>query len=92
MIEAGLQRSRGTRSACGVIAMILLLLSVGQRAVAVDKGGWTLEQCLEYALVHGGDVQESEADVRIAESQLAQAKAGRWPRVAPRGFPGQGSR
>jgi outer membrane protein TolC len=81
MIEAGLQRSRGTRYACGVIAMILLFPSVGQRAVAVDKGGWTLEQCLEYALVHGGDVQESEADVRIAESQLAQAKAGRWPRA-----------
>jgi outer membrane protein TolC len=82
MTEAGLQRSRGTRYACGVITMVLLLTSAGQRAVAAeDKRGWTLEQCLEYALAHSGDVQESAADVRIAESQLAQAKAGRWPRV-----------
>ena len=39
----------------------------------------TLEQCLERALTYSPDVTEAQTEIRIAESQLAQAKAGRLP-------------
>ena len=39
----------------------------------------TLEQCLERALTFSPDVTEVQTEIRLAESQLAQAKAGRLP-------------
>jgi outer membrane protein len=49
-------------------------------AVAASSGQrLTLEQCLERALTYGPDVTEAQTEIRIAESQLAQAKAGRLP-------------
>jgi outer membrane protein TolC len=39
----------------------------------------TLEQCLERALTSSPDITEAQTEIRIAESQLAQAKAGRLP-------------
>src|SRR5499426_3838834 len=51
-------------------------------AVAASSGQrLTLEQCLERALTYSPDVTEAQAEIRIAESQLAQAKAGRLPRA-----------
>jgi outer membrane protein TolC len=47
--------------------------SLGQRL--------TLKQCLERALTYGHDVTEAQTEIRIAESQLAQAKAGRLPQA-----------
>ncbi len=41
----------------------------------------TLEQCLERALTYSPDVNEVQTEIRIAESQLAQAKAGRLPQA-----------
>jgi outer membrane protein TolC len=39
----------------------------------------TLAQCLERALISSPDITEAQTEIRIAESQLAQAKAGRLP-------------
>jgi outer membrane protein TolC len=63
------------------LLMLWLLLSAGRTGAAAEKLRWTLEQCLEQALRYSPEVSEALAEVRIAESQLAQAKAGRLPHV-----------
>jgi outer membrane protein TolC len=72
-----------------------LLLMGAMEAVAASSGQrLTLEQCLERALTYGPDVTEAQTEIRIAESQLAQAKAGRLPlrasmalSMVPQGMP-----
>jgi outer membrane protein TolC len=60
--------------------MVLLLFRASQ-TIAAEPQGWTLEQCLERALQHSPAVHEAQAEIGIAESRLAQAKAGRLPQV-----------
>jgi outer membrane protein TolC len=54
-------------------AMAAMAAAPGQRL--------TLEQCLERALTASPDITEAQTEIRIAESQLAQAKAGRLPQA-----------
>ena len=62
--------------------LIGLLLMGAMEATAASPGQrLTLEQCLERALTSGPDVNEAQTEIRIAESQLAQAKAGRLPQA-----------
>ena len=62
---------------------LVLLLCLGTTvATAASQGQrWTLERCLERARTASPDVTEAQAEIRIAESQLAQAKAGRLPQA-----------
>jgi outer membrane protein TolC len=59
----------------------LLLIGAMEAAAASSGQRLTLEQCLERALTYSPDVNEAQTDIRIAESQLAQAKAGRLPQA-----------
>jgi len=59
----------------------LLLMGAMTATVAVAGQRLTLEQCLERALASSPDVNEVQTEIRIAESQLAQAKAGRLPQA-----------
>src|SRR5213594_741906 len=52
-----------------------------EAAAATPSHRLTLEQCLERALTSSPDVSEAQTEIRIAESQLAQAKAGRLPQA-----------
>ncbi len=63
------------RLVCG-----LLLLHPGIGA-AQQPQKWTLAQCLERALEISPELHTTLADLQIAKSQLAQAKAGRLPQV-----------
>jgi outer membrane protein TolC len=60
--------------------VVLLLLSAAQTKAA-EPQRWTLEQCLERALQYSPEVHEAQTEIGIAESRLAQAKAGRLPQV-----------
>jgi outer membrane protein len=63
--------------------LIGLLLTGVMEAVAASPGQrLTLEQCLERALTYSPDVNEAQTEISIAESQLAQAKAGRLPQAS----------
>lgn len=62
--------------------LILLLLMGALVASAASPGQrWTLEQCLERAIDSSPEVNEAQVEIRLAESQLAQAKAGRLPQA-----------
>ena len=62
--------------------LVLLLLMGAMVASAASPGQrWTLEQCLERAIAVSPEVNEAQVEIRIAESQLAQAKAGRLPQA-----------
>jgi outer membrane protein len=74
------QQNQSTGWAWYGLGMVLLLLSAGQ-TIAAEPQRWTLEQCLERALQSSPAIHEAQADVGIAESRLAQAKAGRLPQV-----------
>jgi len=74
------QQNRSTGWAWYGLGMVLLLLSAGQ-TIAAEPQRWTLEQCLERALQHSPAVREAQAEIGIAESRLAQAKAGRLPQA-----------
>jgi outer membrane protein len=59
----------------------LLLLGAMEAVAASPVQRLTLEQCLERALTYSPDVTEAQTEISIAESQLAQAKAGRLPQA-----------
>jgi outer membrane protein len=71
----------------GVLIGILLLGGMVATAAAAGQR-LTLEQCLERALTYGPDVNEVQTEIRIAQSQLAQAKAGRLPQAKFTGING----
>jgi outer membrane protein TolC len=61
--------------------MVLCITSAVTVQAQPDANRWSLEQCLERALESSPEVHEALADVQIAESKLAQAKAGRLPQA-----------
>src|SRR5713226_8495967 len=63
------------------VLMCLLLMGAMTATAAAAGQRLTLEQCLERALTSSPDVNEVQTEIRIAESQLAQAKAGRLPQA-----------
>ncbi|MGQ4807470.1 hypothetical protein NKDENANG_00822 [Candidatus Entotheonellaceae bacterium PAL068K] len=64
----------------GLLAIFLLTSTVPATSQPEPRR-WTLVHCLERALEAGPNVHEALADVQIAKSQLAQAKAGRLPQA-----------
>lgn len=64
-------------------SLLIIALCMGPiKAIAQPaQTRWSLPQCLERALEVSPEVHENLADIQIAESKLAQAKAGRLPRV-----------
>lgn len=63
-------------------SLLLLLLSIPLYATAAEQGQqWTLERCIERAVTVSPEVSAARAEIGIAESQLAQAKAGRLPKA-----------
>ncbi len=69
-------------SFAGCSGGLVLLLWMGLLAtVAAQEHQWTLTQCIERALTVSPEVREAQSAIRIAESQLAQAKAGRLPKA-----------
>lgn len=60
---------------------VVLLASSGVTSTASPAQRLTLEQCLERARTTSPDVTTAQATIRLAESQLAQAKAGRLPQA-----------
>ena len=61
--------------------VLILLMGAMPVTAASQAQRWTLEQCLERAIASSPEVNEAQAEIRIAESQLAQAKAGRLPQA-----------
>jgi outer membrane protein len=78
-------RSLGRMLWYGLFA-VCLLMGADQSAAQPDTQRWTLAQCLERALEASPEVHEARADIQIAESQLARAKAGRLPKASFTGF------
>jgi outer membrane protein TolC len=66
--------------------MVLLFMGINPAIAQTER--WTLVQCLERALEFSPEVHEALADIQIAESQLAQAKAGRLPQLTVTGLSG----
>jgi len=58
-----------------------LTVAFGYAPLAFANQRLTLAQCLERALTTSPDIAEAQASIRLAESQLAQAKAGRLPQA-----------
>lgn len=67
------------RTRLWIVTVVLWNLLTAQASAELQR--WPLPQCLEYALAHSIDIQEAATEIRIAESKLAQAKAGRLPQV-----------
>ena len=81
------QRSRVHQVGWGLLT-VLLLTSPTRALAQPDTPHWTLGQCLERALEASAEVHEALADVQIAESKLAQARAGRLPQASITSFTG----
>lgn len=75
--------TRGSSFRLAGVSLFILLILTGTTQAPAQTGQqrWTLVQCLERALEVSLDVHEAQADIQIAASQLAQARAGRLPRA-----------
>src|SRR5262252_5754790 len=81
-VTKGMRRREMRRPHLWQSCLVVLLLMGTMMAPAASQGQrWTLEQCLERASTYSPEVNEAQAEIRIAESQLAQAKAGRLPQA-----------
>lgn len=75
------KRQNGKRQfVYGLLTIVLLVATTRALAQPADQR-WTLVQCLERALETNPDVDTALAEVQIAASRLAQAKAGRLPQL-----------
>lgn len=55
--------------------LLLCILLLSQTAIAQGKNkGWTLEQCIQYALEHNIQVQRNEISQKIAEQDVKSSK------------------
>jgi outer membrane protein TolC len=79
IVEAKQQRRGIATWYCRVLCV--MIVGACSAVPSVYGARWTLEQCLEQALNHSPEVNEALIEIRIAESQLTQAKAGRLPQV-----------
>src|SRR5688572_1203751 len=66
----------------------ILLMGAMEPAAASPGQRLTLEQCLERALTYSPDLNEAQTEIRIAESRLAQAEAGRLAQATVRSISG----
>src|SRR3989475_13250504 len=81
-VTKGVRKPEMRRPQLWQSCLVVILLMEAVAATVVAQGQrWTLEQCLERAITYSPEVSEAQAEIRIAESQLAQAKAGRLPQA-----------
>lgn len=64
--------------------LLLLFLAVctAQAAGAQTAGGWTLRQCIDYALQNNIQIKTQEVSLETAEASLEQAKAQQYPTLS----------
>lgn len=55
---------------------------VSLAAAAQTEGGWSLRQCIDYALEHNIQIQTKEITLQAAEASLEQAKAQQYPTLS----------
>ena len=73
----------------GTILCVMFILTHPIQTMAQPTAQqWTLVQCIEHALDVNFDIQVALSDIQIAASQLAQARAGRLPKVTATGLTG----
>ena len=62
----------------GLLPAVLVLLLTGS-AGAQDREGWSLQQCIDYALQNNIQIKTQEVSLENAEASLEQAKAQQYP-------------
>lgn len=87
-MDVGTQKQNRTRQIWYGLFTAILLASTTKALAQADTQRWPLAQCLERAFEVSPEVHVALAEVQIAESQLAQAKAGRLPQVKITGLTG----
>ena len=61
------------------ILLLALTLCLTQVSRAQNTGGWTLRQCIDYALQHNIQIKTQEVSLETADASLEQAKAQQYP-------------
>ncbi|MBP8645351.1 MAG: TolC family protein [Syntrophobacteraceae bacterium] len=64
----------------GLSLLCMLMLAAGE-PLASERPVLTLDQVIRMALDYSPQIQEAEQDVKAAETDLAQAKAGQWAQM-----------
>ena len=62
----------------GLLPFALVLILTGT-ASAQDREGWSLQQCIDYALQNNIQIKTQEVSLETAEASLEQAKAQQYP-------------
>lgn len=63
------------------ILLLALTLCLTQVSRAQNTGGWTLRQCIDYALQHNIQIKTQEVSLETADASLEQAKAQQYPTI-----------
>lgn len=61
------------------ILLLALTLCLSQVSRAQNTEGWTLRQCIDYALQHNIQIRTQEVSLETADASLEQAKAQQYP-------------
>lgn len=61
------------------VLLLSLVLCTAQVVCAQTAGGWTLRQCIDYALQHNIQIKTQEITLENAEASLEQSKAQQYP-------------
>lgn len=61
------------------VLLLSLVLCTAQAVCAQTAGGWTLRQCIDYALQHNIQIKTQEITLENAEASLEQSKAQQYP-------------
>ena len=62
-----------------LLSNILLVCFLSGAAIAQERLVWSLEDCVEYALEHNLRVQQQRLNIRVAEQNVQQSRADRFP-------------
>lgn len=63
------------------ILLSVFFLSFGILANAQDNEGWTLQECVQYAMENNISIKQSELDVELTETRISDAVGNLLPRV-----------
>ncbi|MGB7841531.1 MAG: TolC family protein [Salinimicrobium sp.] len=63
------------------ILLSVFFLSFGILASAQDNKGWTLQECIQYAMENNISIKQSELDVDLVDTQISDAVGNLFPRV-----------
>lgn len=84
--QSGYRTLAGGAMLCVMFILTHITQTIAQPSETEQR--WTLVQCIERALDVNFDIHVALSDIQIATSQLAQAKAGRLPKVTATGLTG----